>query len=74
MATFMSRMVHVSLIMVPAHFDDVDSDLYDHNVGKTFWIVQNSENDLVTSIFIRILIGIIMVHAHFHDGIDKTIW
>ena len=46
--------------MVPAHFDDVDSDLSDHNVGKTFWIVQNSENDLVTSIFIRILIGIII--------------
>ena len=39
-------------------FDDVDVDLSDHNVGNFFWIVQNSDSDLVISCFIPILIGI----------------
>ena len=37
--------------MVPAHFQDVDGDLSDHNV-------ENSDSDLVASCFARILIGI----------------
>ena len=37
--------------MPPAPFHDIDGDLSDHNVG-------NSDNDLVTSCFIRILIDI----------------
>ena len=44
--------------MVPVHFHDVAGNLSDHNVGKDIWIIQNSDGDLVTSCFARILIGI----------------
>ena len=44
--------------MVPTHFHDVAGDLSDNNVGKSFWIIQNSDSDLVTSCFARILTGI----------------
>ena len=43
--------------MVPAHFHFVDGDLFDYNVGKIFGL-SNSDSDLVTSCFARILIGI----------------
>ena len=41
--------------MLPAHFDDVDGDI---SGRENYRIVQNSDSDLVTSCFIRILIGI----------------
>ena len=44
--------------MVPAHFEDVDGDLSDHSGGKIFGLSKNSDSDVVTSCFARILIGI----------------
>ena len=44
--------------MLPAHFHDVEGDLSDQKYGEYFWIVQNSDSDLVTTCFIPILIGI----------------
>ena len=44
--------------MLQADFHDVSGDLSDLNVANKCWIVQNSVNDLVTSCFITILIGI----------------
>ena len=43
--------------MLPTHFDEVDGDLYDQ-CTKNVWIVQNSDNDLLTICLFRILISI----------------
>ena len=45
-------------LLLPVHFQDIDGELSDHNVGNINIIVKNSDSDLVTSCFIRILIGI----------------
>ena len=48
---------HVLLLLstiLNAHFHDIDGDLSDHN----FWIVQNSDNELVISCSTSILISI----------------
>ena len=44
--------------LLTAHFHEVDGDLFNHYIGKIFWIVQNSENNPVTSCSNHDLVGI----------------
>ena len=43
--------------LLPAHFHEVDGDLFNHNIGKIFGL-SKIENDPITSCFNRDLVGI----------------